>query len=89
MLVCHLRVLQLSIEFGGGTEAQDAAHSTSAAYSDGERTKKIGGSSKQNVRQLNAQFAFDRLSSKIICFLLFSKKNRCFASKNLELNRGN
>ena len=34
----------------GGTDAQDAAHSTSVSYGDGDRTKKIDAFSEQNVR---------------------------------------
>ena len=34
------------VEYGGGSAARDAAHSTSSAYSDGGRPQKIDGNQK-------------------------------------------
>ena len=65
MLVCHLRVLQLLIEFGGGTEAQDAAHSTSAAYSDGGRPQKksMGKAKKSSLTDKHIRITIWSLTS--------------------------
>ena len=73
VLVCHLRVLQLSIEFGGVLRPKTLRTAPRRRIVMVNAPKKIGGSSKKNVRQLNGDFAFDQLSLMMFCLSFFQK----------------
>ena len=86
---CEFRLTR--IEYGGVRAARDAAHSTSSAYSDGDRPQKksMGKSKKCALTVMHVRVTTWSLTSreKKCFFLVFLEKSHLFTPSNSNANR--